>query len=388
MKIIRNIQYLLGLTLLLSACSDYDWDFNHETTLAPFSLTTTELTRVVTNENKQNLTRLDWTPSKAEDHSAVFYTVMFSADENFDAPLYSTITDRSGIVAGLDIKDSLLNVIAEKAGIAQEATGTIYWKVRAGNGINTLSSNNVGAIRITRPLGYAYNPESVYLMGEASEAGENMGNALPLYAIERGGVKASGIFEGFVQLKPGKKYYLIEKLSDNTFRRFAIAGNKLVESKDAASTAFRDGVHHVKIDFNKATADVKTVDGVDFWDDLTYDFLGEMVKKDGSLVWEITPPAEEFAGTNYVGYKFRLRESDAAGETYEYWLGGDKEEMGLLGPSSAASDFYLSELPELDEFDIWKYVMVYDCKVLGENNTLKFALQLYPRPTHVVTVVE
>ena len=65
MKIMKYIQYVLGLILTLSSCSNFDWDDNSETTLSAFSVEGAPMNVTVTSENKEELQKLKWEKSHA-----------------------------------------------------------------------------------------------------------------------------------------------------------------------------------------------------------------------------------------------------------------------------------------------------------------------------------
>lgn len=174
MKTMKYIQYVLGLVLTLSSCSNFDWDDNSETTLSAFSVEGAPMNVTVTSENKEELQKLKWEKSHAGNYSMVFYKIQFSSAEDFSQVFYTVETKSIGSENFMELTNDELNQIAEKAGIGQSTTGTIYWKVRASNGINAIESSNSGKIVITRPLGYAYNPSELYLMGTATAAGDDL----------------------------------------------------------------------------------------------------------------------------------------------------------------------------------------------------------------------
>ena len=123
--------WLFSMLLVLGSCSNFDWNQNHDTTLTDFQITTTDAD-VVIAEDKSNIGEtmsFKWSASQAADYTTVFYMILFSASTDFSNPVYQAETEKLSTVNSTELTNNELNIIAEKAGIAQSATGKIYWTV-------------------------------------------------------------------------------------------------------------------------------------------------------------------------------------------------------------------------------------------------------------------
>lgn len=382
MKIMKYIQYVLGLVLTLSSCSNFDWDDNSETTLSAFSVEGAPMNVTVTSENKEELQKLEWEKSHADNYSMVFYKIQFSSTEDFSQVFYTVETKSIGSENFMELTNDELNQIAEKAGIGQSTTGTIYWKVRASNGINAIESSNSGKIVITRPLGYAYNPSELYLMGTATAAGDDYTKVIPMKMVATG--NESGIFEIFTSLKEGSLYF-VEKLADKTYRRFAVNASSLVEGTEVSTQPLeKDCIHRIRVDFNQASASMTKISKVEVWYDGTKEVLGTMqLKSAAQPIWTVT--AAFAAVSNNYKYKFRIQETDAEGaSTYVYW--GYSKDTSLEQSASSPADYFYAY--EVDDSSSYCYRFN---KKSHNNQNLTIELNMQPsikQYTHSVTVSE
>lgn len=384
MKTMKYFQYLLGLALLASSCTKFDWDENHETVLSAFSIQSTAMEVAITSDNKEEVQTLEWEKAHAEDYSMVFYKIQFSKTEDFSQVFYTVETKNIGADHSMELTNNEINQIAEKAGIGQESTGTVCWRVQASNGISVRESANSAKMTITRPLGYSYNPKELFLMGTATSAGDDYGKWLPLRmaALDDG----SGIFEIFLPLKENGDYYFVEKLADKTYRRFAINGSRLVEGVDVSSQSFGEGIYRLKVDFNQASASVASISKVDLWYDGTKDVLATMeLKEAGQMVWTATFPFT--ATSNNYKYKFRMTETDAEGnETTVFW-GYSKATALEQSTSSTADYFYAYEVDSEASISDYCYRLnkkSHDKQTLTIDLDMRASTKWY---THKVTVV-
>lgn len=360
---IKSIQLITGMALLLSSCISYDWDENNGTTLSPFVLSNPELQIEINESNKTETEQLAWEKSHTEDHSLVFYTVLFSTTaSDFSTPFYTMETKTVGSDAFLDLTFDEFNVIAEKAGIAQESTGTIYWAVVASNGVSSMQSSNIGEIAITRPLGYAYNPTSLYLLQEGDD--ETAMQPLRMVAQEEG----TGEFEIFAELSLDKKFYLVEQLSDKSFRRFALDGTKLVTGDDKSTAALSNGVHRIYVNFNDASASIAHISKIEVWYDATQSCLGEMTQIPGEMKWSL-----DYAFTaveNNYKYKFRMTETAPDGTTSIVYWGSSAKEPVSQTTSTKPDYFYLYKVAD-DAYNCYRLN-----RTMHNNKNLTFELDL------------
>jgi hypothetical protein len=371
--ICRKSLWIFAILFFLGSCSNFDWDQNHDTTLSDFQITSTDAT-VVIAEDKSNInetTNFNWTASKAADYTTVFYKVLFSKSTDFSEPIYQAETEKLSTVNNAELTNDELNIIAEKAGIAQSGTGTIYWTVVASNGIAKKTCPDIRSITITRPSGYAYNPANIQISGKG---------------LERVNMKKldEGVFEAYVYLQNGD-YTLYEKGS-KTDRHFGILNGVLTE--DGSLTTVKDNkLHHIVIDFNNATASISTVNEMALWYSAANDIVAVMTEsEDHSARWStnylFVPENNDFR------YKFRMTEEYANGDIQQYFFGYASKNATNQTSTTAEKYFYLVQENGMTQSD---YCFKFNNKGLHANKNLLIEVDMTPgvtNYTHSVIVEE
>ena len=365
--------WLFSMLLVLCSCSDFDWDDNHYTTLSDFQITSTDATIVIA-EDKSNInetTEFNWTASKAADYTTVFYKILFSTSTDFSDPIYQVETGKLSTMNTTEITNNQLNIIAEKAGIAPKGTGVIYWTVIASNGIVKNLSQDVRTITITRPSGFAYNPEKIQLAGKG---------------LDRINMKMldDGIFEAFIYLQDGD-YTFYEK-GDKNGRHFGIVNGVLTEGASFA-TVKDNKLHHVVINFNDASASITTVNEMALWYSAANDVVAVMTEAaDHTAQWSVNylfvPQNNDFR------YKFRITEELPDGSTQQSFYGYSTSNATNQTATTAAKYFYLFKENGMSQSN---YCFKFNNRGLHANKNLTIDVDMRPEVenyTHSVTVEE
>jgi hypothetical protein len=365
MKSINKIGLLFVIAWGITACNNYDWDVDHTTTLSPLIITSDDITTDITvnyrdsTSNLGNTYLLSWDSVHAADYSTIFYEVLFyTTDET--KPFYIGKTEVLQTENFLKLNDQSLNLIAEKAAIPQNATGKIYWKVHASNGVNDILSTEKRTITVSRPAGYVYYPERVYVTGDATQAGELEDGRYLLKKVMRDTTIAGnkiklfeGEYEAFVYLKEGKftlkeggltRYFFISEnneLSELFGEDVQNKGNVPIK---------KDKIHYLRLNFNKSTASLFSVEAIEMWYSGIGDTWGELTQSDSKIPrWNLTRKIEL---VNYPAtspdyrYKFRLSETDRNGNAVTaFWGASVKTALNI---SASTEDSYF-ELKKIDD---------------------------------------
>lgn len=358
---------------MVSSCTDFDWDQNHDTTLTEFDITTQDNTTVVIADDKSNIDEehtFEWTGSKAADYSQVFYKVVFSLSDDFSNPVYELEPENLGTANTITVTNKTLNIAAERAGIKQLGTGTLKWTVRATNGIATRMSNSIHTMTITRPSGFAYNPDMVNIEGDDMQA-------TAMRKLE------DGKFEMFVFLGTGK--YVLKELTSTVNRSFGIDGTTLTED-GVITPVVPNSVHHIVVDYNTASASIKAVTEVGLWYSAANDVVAVMEPSLNKTATWSTDYLCEVVKRDYR-YKFRLTEKDATGEESTTFYGYSRSVAGYQTASSPATYFYLYPEAKASQSS---YCFRFNNTGLHEGKTLRITVDLQPELenyTHSVTVL-
>lgn len=386
----------MGLTF--SSCNDYDWDKDNTTTLTAINITSTdenialEASTIDFAKEDGRSVELKWDRVKAADLSAVYYEVWFyTADE--DEPFHKEKTERNQHSNFLTLYEKQLNIIAERAGIAQEKTGTIKWKVFASNGVIRELSEDFKSLTITRPKGFAYVPSELYLMGSGTSAGDDPSKAILMkknLIFDRNTRvfldTITGGFDAFVSLGEGN-VYLMEKVSDTRFRYFSVSNGALSDGKSEIATIEKGKMHRVSVNFRKETAHYAAIEEVGVWYSGTNSLLGVMTQADETRpVWNLEKYFE-VVNRDYR-YKFRLKEKNENGDSsYSFW-GPDAKTVNSQGSTTEAWYFYAVEVDNSQSDYCYKFNNLeglHDKKTLNITFNLSSSLQAY---THSIAVIK
>src|SRR5690349_7825526 len=122
-----------------------------------------------------------WSAASTPDSGVILYEVAFDkADGDFSNPVFKILSDGSGLQTQASISQKDLNKIAALAGIASSSSGKIKWAVLATKATNAVLSSQSNTLQIERPAGFAELPDSLYITGTATEAGDDIRKAIPL----------------------------------------------------------------------------------------------------------------------------------------------------------------------------------------------------------------
>lgn len=322
----RIIKYA-SVCLLLTSCTDFDWNQNHDTTLSGFDITTSDIAVDLTDGDMETIHMIEWDKSHAADYTQVFYKVLFSADGDFSNPDYTVEPALIGIDTKVELSNRTLNIIAEAAGIAQNSSGTLKWTVCASNGVASVMAESVHTLSVSRPAGFAYIPDAVELRNEN-------GRVSMLKTV------SPGVFDGFVYLTGGS-YEISDCSSLTSSHTYGINGASLVMNGEVDCVK-QGGIHHITVDFNKATAYIASVDKVGLWYSGINDVLADMTPAENhTAMWSTTFLFESV--DNDLRYKFRFTETDATGNSTERFYGYASAVSRPQTSTSPASYFYLVE---------------------------------------------
>ena len=389
----KYISIFLVVAAMLSSCDNFEWDFDHETTLSAFEISSTDQSASIvinyadSTENFGNEIKLEWSKSEAADYSTVFYEVLFYNPENLETPAHRAMTTKGQIENFLVLTEKELNVIAERVGIPQSGTGDIIWKVHASNGIAEKASNNNKKITVSRPDGFAYYPEKMLITGSAVVSEK----ALVMKRIVQREVY-TGEYELFFYLSEGD-FYLTEQ---GTGRRFYITeegrftelfGTEKETQKNTILS--KNKIHRVKIDMKKSTAIAVVIESVAVWYSGTNDILGEMQQEDASIpYWTLTKQLElvNNAGFPDYRYKFRIGQKNMKGESsFSFW-GYSTTTAPSQGANTPASYFYLYEVDDSRSNFCYKFSQTgHDQSVLNFGVDFRAESDAFE---HSITIVE
>lgn len=284
----------------------------------------------------------EWEPARAEDSGAVLYEIAFDkADGDFSNPIYIAAADNNGGTNHATITHKQLNSIAAMAGIESAAQGTLKWTVYSSKGINPVKAEQERTLTLTRLAGFADIPSQLYITGDATEVGSNLGSALVMKKV------TEGEFEIYTKLTEGQSFKFVSSNS-GTPKEYSLSGEKIVEGGTVSVS--KTGIYKYYLDFNVGSFTRKEVTKVSLylnWSqrqiELPYKALG---------VWEITNhtiTGLEGNDSSDDRYKFRMDSSE--GETEWRAVNNDSK------PTGNEAYYYMVEKTDVEQWtnnQIWK----------------------------------
>lgn len=286
----------------------------------------------------------EWESAKGQDGGSPLYEVLFDLPGgDFSNPIYKVVADNNGVRNYATISHKTLNSIGAKAGLGSGETGSVIWSVVASRGINTSPVVAQRTLTITRLLGFAEIPSSVFLTGEATEGGVDLSKAVACTSAE------ADVFQAYTRLTGGKSWRIVSS-RDGSGMTFYVNDNSIVEGE--GQTVAEDGVYRITLDFSIASVKMQKIDKVEFFFSPTNSTLFELPYAGGSI----------FTGSGTVNftqeswgldqrYKFLMTYGDGSQTMWGADSGIDNA-PGSASPSD--SYFYAYEWPLTQWDQKWK----------------------------------
>lgn len=309
----------------------------------------------------------EWEAVKVEDSGSALYEVIFDkSGGDFSNPVYRVVADNGGYVNAATISHKTLNSIATKAGIGIGETGELIWTVVSSRGLNQMMAEEKRSLTVTTLEGFAEIPDEVFITGEATEAGANLADALPLK------LTAQGEYEIYTKLEAGKTYFFVDRKSDNARVFYTENGTKLNESEEGSITPKKTGVYKINLDFNLATISYTEITSLGLFFSPDNKVLWNLSYK-GKGVWEgkgkVTLKQESWGKDER--YKFQMETIDASGKAQTMQWGPTIS--GLDSRPTGTEDYFFMQLaPSVTQWDNkWKFAVEID----GKEATITIYLQ-------------
>ncbi|TKC61261.1 hypothetical protein FBD94_12005 [Pedobacter hiemivivus] len=372
-NIFKNIGAIGALCLVfLSGCKKDKTDSLNTTIDAAVLSAPVDNTVINLTPFLNAVVNFEWKPAKVGNNVPSFYEVQFDkATGDFSSPVYKEQSARGGGDSKLSINHRIVNRIAKAAGIEELASGKVKWRVVANTGVVSAVSGT-GVLELKRPAGLADNPADVYILGTATEAGEDLTKALKFKKL------SDGVFEIYTSLNAGT-YKMVDKTT-GTPVTFVLSGNLITEAASANSPATTKTVYRINLDFNYASAVVTEIVSVGLWfsgynaikANLVYDAAGGW-KATFNNAWKVESTFKD------ERYKFRVVEKNAAGISVTKNWGSSKQDN--VRPTANQDPTYFL----LKEVNNSQYDFSYKFQLESANTEVVFKMQSSADYTHVIT---
>jgi hypothetical protein len=300
-----------------------------------------------------------WAPSASQD--LVLYEVAFDkTGGDFSKPIYKVVSDGSGVQTQATISQKTLNTIANAAGIAALASGSIKWTVITSKVTTNKVSPVNHTLQVTRPAGFATVPTALYLTGSATEQGTDASKAIAFKKI------SDGVFELYTSLQPGT-YSLIDNTTGSA-TTYSLNGPNILLNGQTTVTGSKN-VYRISLDFNNAAATLTQIVSVNMYlaiDDkiwFTLPYAGNSQwELDGA---EVDIPQEPWGDESRYKYHFIVK--DAAGNQGDEWYGSANQDNPDPTTSTQLSYFYMYPVNGSQWDNCFKIVPTYTGKKCNIN---------------------
>ncbi|WP_424492418.1 SusE domain-containing protein [Salinimicrobium sp. GXAS 041] len=373
-KVISQLIFL-ALAVFLVGCEEDDSLSNNEVSQVESLYSPQD--NIFYNLGAQSSAVFEWQAAKAEDNGVVLYDVVFDVEGgDFSDPVYVLPSDGRGMQRTLNLPFSTLNQIAGMAGIESQSTGRLQWTVWSSKGINVQESGIYRTIEVERPGGFP-TPDELFLVGSATEAGDDLGNAIPMKKT------GANTYEVYTSLSEGE-YQFVTRTS-GTPETYYIEDDKLKINGTAAYTG-EEKVYRIRVDFSDGNAEMIEIQNLQLWFAPNEEFMFDLPYV-GNGTWMAEDQEVEFRQEDWgrdERYKFMFTVVNG-GETQEEWYGstnGDNQRPNADSPASywhmvpVTNDRWNNSFKFADEVDM----STVDVEVIFNAEV--------PEYTHRVTVVE
>jgi len=274
-----------------------------------------------------------WGAASTPDSGVILYEIAFDkADGDFSHPVYKAVSDGSGVQTKATVTQKDLNKIAALAGVEASRSGKVKWAVFASKAANAVISSETRTLQIERPAGFAIVPDSLYITGTATEAGDDITKAIPLKKIE------DGVFEVYTSLKPGS-YLLTDHPNANGIQYYIdVSNNNMIKKGNTPTTVTgTTKTYRLDYDFNVATSQATEIQSVGLYMSAYNKEIGQL-NYIGNSTWEaasIPVAFYPFSWGRDERYKFIVQTPSGQ----EYW--GSQKADNVPPAGQGASYFYL-----------------------------------------------
>lgn len=371
--IMPKIFVVLTFLSLMIGCKKSDMEYKDPKVTAVDQLyAPVDNQQVVLSTQAGSALLFQWAPSHAQDGQLVSYEVDFYSASDTINPVYRIASDNSGAELYANIKHIDINKAAAAAGIPTGETGTIYWSVSSWRGISSAVSSQKNELIVKRLEGFEVIPDNVYLTGEGSETGDDLGKAIQMTKV------SDGKFEIYTKLKAGAGYKFVDRISGTPSTYYINDDGKLAEAAgDESSSVASDGIYRITVDFTNKGTTMTTIKSVGVFFSPTNSIILNLDYQ-GLGVWSGSTTLhlkQESWGLD-ERYKFQM-ETSAGTEQ----LGTKIDTDSPPDASSPASYYYVTLLDQTSQWDHkWKFNHSLDGQVI----TVSLFLQGTGPYTHTV----
>ncbi|QLE01269.1 SusE domain-containing protein [Galbibacter sp. BG1] len=289
MKNFTKIIFFASIFLLLfSACEEEDNNIealeNWMLSEATLDYPETDASIVLERENRDDVIRFEWEkPTSERDYLITYEWLLDKADGDFSEPLLMQKSADNGLSLFVEVPYFKIDQALENAGIPPSESASTKWAVRATSVSKT--SMTASSVVFTR-FDSQGPPPTLYLGGNATEAGNDIEAALYMKRLQMGDGTETNVFEIYSSLTGGETYNFYSTTNDDA--RVFTAEGETITSGSEGIVAPESGEYRITVDFD---AEKLSLYKIDYWSvvgNVIKDGWGgdEPLAYQGNGVWE------------------------------------------------------------------------------------------------------
>ncbi len=190
-----------------------------------------------------------WTPAVASNKFIVTYEFLLvpEGSTDYENPLLKAVPANSGKDVSINVLASEIDYALWTMCVGDGEAGSVDWVIVA----HSIEKTSVATRRITfTRFESAYTPSTLFLLGEGTEAGDDLSKAIPLRARKNSAGDNTGVFDVYTSLVEGKTFYFRDKAVLNSRKTGGSDGNL---SCGTTITAPATGVYKITVDWTAGT---------------------------------------------------------------------------------------------------------------------------------------
>lgn len=196
-----------------------------------------------------------WNAAVSSENYGVTYVFRLTASDSPEEVLLQKKSSDNGKSTSVLLTNQEIDQALSGAGYDVGEVANVNWTVVA----NSLSKSTVvsRSISFTRFTTEAL-PTKLYLTGAATEAGEDVTNAIPMRALKDGDGSQTYVFELYTSLEAGKGFMFYSKLAENAIKYGG--DNGLVDKDGPAIQVGESATYRITVDMNTETYSLLKID--------------------------------------------------------------------------------------------------------------------------------
>ncbi len=325
MVLLKNYRlWQLMLFLLCIACNE------EESNIAPLSNWSLEEANLdfppqnfefaLDRKAKNDVIRFEWAKPVSERNYIITYNWLLDRiDGDFSDPLIRIMSGDKGVQPYAEVSYLQLDEALAKAGAGQNEKKILKWGVESVSTTKTsISSNPISLQRFDIPA----PPQTLFIAGSATEVGDVLSDALPLYNLEKADGSKTNTFQIYTRLEAGNQYNFYDTKKGEV-TKYTLEQERLTAG-DIGIPVTETGVYRITVDFLTETLELVKIDKWSIVGNVISGAWGgdEALEYKGNGIWERSLELID-GDVGDANKRFIFRANGDWGQVYKRILGSE-----------------------------------------------------------------